>query len=435
MNSKASFPSVEEYAALDVSAGSALDLDLQKTITNEQSRDEVLQLTDDFHHDPSCLTPMMAAWYRANIAPKRLKALAELESAFQVDAIGDTGVRSSFFEAEVDKLAQTRRQDQHQAIEGFYREFHDLMHARDNARREYEEARAYENGRDPVLPRPIVYWSVLAFLMAMEFLINFESILRVPHIASPFIATGATILLAIALGAAGHIHGEILKQWNYYFGPHDKTRSLQGARWGSMGAVMLLAALSFIGYARTVFIIPLIQEARILGSAPPSLLGSVLSMLLTNVIVYVISAAWSFIRHDQNPDYVVKAVRYNELKSQVLRKTTGLNAEFDRLDERYRQDIARAEGFERQQRGTPNYPINMERVSWVKSKDESVRGALDRYRNSLVQKTRDTGGDIRFQVAVLNKEDAAKTQYLTAEEYLAIHIHLKMLSTSSERGL
>lgn len=422
--------SLDAYLLLPVGPGEALNEQLQACVETEQAAHGCVTLTDDFSHEPADLTPVMRAWYSAEVAPRRLQALAELRARFGDDRFGAGAVRGHLFESELDQLEHDRRASQRTVHDRFHRENTSLVKARDIARSEYEHERALAGSRDPILPRPTLYFAVLLVFVVGEFLLNIESIRQVPIITSWALATGATAFCALALGWAGHIHGQMLKQWSFWFGPQDTGRTFEGARYLGIGKVLLFMALGFIAYARSSFIFPKIQQAAILGVRPPSLLGSILAMLLTNVIVYAASAAWSFLRHDANPEYVNKAIKYEKLRQTLQSRIGGLNTELARLDQKHLQNVGRIQSFDREQQSAAAYTLNRAAFARFQAKDEAVKGAMDRYRTALVRRLRREKIDPVFVKARLDKEDAAKTERLSAEDWLATSLGIKLISAS-----
>ena len=86
-------------------------------------------------------------------------------------------------------------------------------------------------GREALVWQPLWYWTVLSFFMLPEFLINWDSFLKIPGF-TPAYATGLMLVVAIAFGFSAHSVGRIIKQWKELFGGHVEFTERRKARQG-----------------------------------------------------------------------------------------------------------------------------------------------------------------------------------------------------------
>lgn len=420
------------YAALDLAPGSTLDKALMDELQHEHAPNGRLTLTDDLGIDPSGLTPRMMNWFKTNIAALRLRALSEMIARFESDSIEAGSGRGRLLEAELDRLEQSRLQFRSRTIAAFWRDAAEKVRERDQRRMEYTDMRA-EMGRDPVRLRPIVYAAGLLVVLILEGLINFESFLKAPFISSPILALGATLLVAGSIAAAGHIHGELLRQSNHFFGPHSRERNWEGAKLGALGGFLFSIGMILAGGARYYIILGEQAAMTALGEAPPSMAGSMTTMLMGNLIVYGLGVFWSYFHHDANPEFPKAEKAYLKAQEAFDRAyQKEMKQELDRADEKHRQDVEKAHQFERSQRGAPRYALNRDAFASFSAADKAVEGALLRYRAALVQALRKDGAEPVFQQSVVTEDDGARLRVLDASDLLAQPIQLKLISNVAE---
>jgi hypothetical protein len=420
---------LEKYVTLDVKAGSELDKALMGRVSEEQAAVGRIHLSDDYSVLPFGLTPQMQSWFLETVAPVRGQALSEIKGLFSADVFGEAGSRGHLHESELGQADQIRTNARRDVITQFYRGQETRIRERDGARRDYDTLRAREGGREPVAPSPWLYGLGLFVVLVIEMLLNFESLEKLPIIKSPFMASGAAMILALGLGFSAHVHGEILKQWHWYFGPQDRVRMWQGGRLLVLAELALSATLVFIGYARYEYILPKVQEALLLAQDPPSAVLSVLFMVSSNFIVFLVGVYWSYRNHDLNPEYPKKYHKWLKHRRLFEKAFLGLKAELGRLDSKHAEDVQSLGQFDSTQRSAPNYNRNREAVQAFLAADAGVRGALERYRTRLIKHLREAGKDPEFILPIV-AEDGSTAITLTAEKYLAgeTTLHLKVLT-------
>lgn len=192
-----------------------------------------IMLTGDLDQSPAGLTPNMSAWYARFVAGRRHAAIAAVRNRFEGDQV--RGVPSILAESEIDRVGHETARAKHRALNEFFTNRAALMRASDELARDYERMCAEQGGRKPRMISPKLYAAGLGVVVLLELFLNFESFMAVRFIGSPFLATGITALVALAIGWASHLHGTLLRQWDYYFGPHDQVRRLQGWRMLGIG--------------------------------------------------------------------------------------------------------------------------------------------------------------------------------------------------------
>jgi len=342
-----------------------------------------IHLTGGLDGAPHGVTPQMAAWFSEHIAPRRNAAIAAVCGQFAADTI--RGVPTIFLEYERDRISAEIRQDKKTVIDEFKRSSATAQKDAEEARLEFETELAIQGGRQPRMVHPALYGFGLLLILLVEFPINLDGFLRWLH--TPMFATGATIVVAAMIGTASHFHGTLLKQHYWYFGPHDKTRKMQGAKLLAMGSVLLSVALVLAGAARYFFMLPEIRRIILTGGAPPSMVSSVVILLASNIGVYLVGMAWAFLAHDEIPDYPSKKRKADVLRGQLdsaFRRE--VKEELDRLDQKAASQMERLASRDTLQKTSPRYLRNREFVAALQEKDGEVIGALANYRAQLARR-------------------------------------------------
>ena len=172
-----------------------------------------------------------------------------------------------------------------------------------NAEKKYDEARRNlesnwisrrdtEKGRQP---SATAWWYVLALLGggAVEWLLNYESFSGLFGV--PALATGSTVLVAVMVAFASHMHGEWCRQPIRREQLRAGKQSEQGYRWVFWGvSVSLLVVFGFVVTVRFLSWSELSELGLELSVWP-----KVLTTLADNVIVWVIGGVLSFFAHSE----------------------------------------------------------------------------------------------------------------------------------------
>src|SRR5438309_5910196 len=377
---------ITDYLAVDLGPRSEavawLDVRTEEEETEEGA---VVTLTGDLESAPAGLTPSMSAWYARFISARRNAAIESVRSLFERDRIRD--VPSILLESELDAKAHECAKAKHRTLDEFYKRHADIRRDAESLQRDYDMMLADEGGRKPRMVSPVVYVLGLLFVVMLEVFLNFESFMSVRFINSPFLATGITSLVALGIGWASHLHGSLLRQWDYYFGPHDKVRRYQGWRMSAIGGVLLMVALGAVLGARYYYILPKIQQAILLGVAPPSLLGSLLFMIAGNVIVYLVGCTWAYVTHDEIPDYPTVKRRAEAIRAKYDRAfRREVAEELTRLDQKLAADQDKIRHRARAQESSSRHAANRSLFGLVRQKDDEVCAVLLDYRARLTRK-------------------------------------------------
>lgn len=378
-------PEIAEYQALDLSAASEAVAWLDVRAENEESEaHSIVPLTDDLDQSPAGLTPNMSAWYGRFVAARRHAAVAAVRSRMEADTV--RGVPSILLESELDRVRHETARSKHRTLNEFYVNNGPLKAEADQLAQDYERMRAEQGGRKPRMVSPILYAAGLAFVVMLELFLNFESFMAVPFIGSPFLATGITGLVALGIGWAAHLHGTLLRQWDHFFGPHDRILRLQGWRMLGIGSTLLTVALGAVLGARYFYILPRIEQAILLGTEPPSLIGSLSFMIAGNVIVYLVGAAWAYVTHDEIPDYPSvkrRADAKRDAYDRAFRRQVA--EEVNRLEQKAAAEEDKLRKRAGSQEVSPNHVANRRLFQLVRNKDDEVGAILKDYRNRLAR--------------------------------------------------
>ena len=344
---------------------------------------------------PGAVTPAMAAWYASCVAGPRGKAIAELQAGFLNEKMPPGSPQSTFLEVQRDEVRSRSLSERIEQTSQFLDHNGALLHRFERARIEFNTLKA-RHGREPVARRPVVYAIALLLLVALEAFINFESFLKVPYITSPFLATGATMAVAAAIAAASHFHGVVLRQWNYLFSPQDpgdkahSSRRSDAIRRLVIGGLLLTVALGMVAGSRYYYLREYIVQARILGSAPPSMFGGITFMLFGNLVAYLVAVLVAYGLHDPDPNYAEKDL---ELKrsSKALEKIKARRRKEQESQRRGLDNALAAEANQANNAKGPNYALLRAGVDHVIAKDQEVVATLLDYRNALVQSFLESG--------------------------------------------
>ena len=419
---------VEAYGNLDVSSSSPTFQALVESV-DQEAKARSIGLTGAKQafdaRQPSRLTQAMSAWYMAHVAGLRVAAISEVNNEFRGEAEADSRAKSIYLEVERDKIRTTGIRAAIVETERFLHKHKELIEHHDEARQEFSTLKARLGGREPVRTKVWLYLLILFGLVLLEAFINFESFMRVPYITSPFLATGATVAVALGIAVAAHFHGVVLRQAHFLFSPQEaaeqghKPRQNDAIRRVVIGFVLLTLALLMVAGSRYYYIRDSILLAQILGTAAPSMTGGIVFMLFGNIVAYIVALSVAYVFHDPNPLYAEKDVELRRATKQLeaVKKTRLLAQET--LRHGTENELAARSKQDSTARG-PRYAELRQQADIVDKKDQQVLGALLAYRTRLVQALHD-----RSDVKIFRYSDSAyddllplgTDQMLTPEEY------------------
>lgn len=399
---------IDAYKALDLSITSDARRQLMDRLPDEAGSNTVIDLTKArLRHNaqnPGGLTPAMSAWFAARVAGPRGKVIADLVGAFQAEKMPAGSPQSTFLEVQRDDVRSRSLGERIEQTNQFLDHNRSLIERFNRSRLEFNTLKS-RHGREPTTPRPIVYVAALFLLVTLEAFINFESFLKVPYITSPFLATGATMAVAVAIAMAAHFHGVVIRQWNYLFAPQDPSDKSHGSRRSdavrrlAIGGALLAIALAMVAGSRYYYLREYIVQARILGSSPPSMFGGISFMLFGNLVAYLVAVLVAYNLHDPDPNYAEKDREFK----QATKRLDRVKAQRKSQQESQRQGLDNALHAEANQatnaRG-PNHSNLRGQVDLLVEKDQEVIAVLLDYRNALVQSflTAGEGDEPRFRL-------------------------------------
>jgi len=421
--------SMDDYCGLDFTGPEGLGKNLMASAGNGADSARRVRLTDNLGVYPAGLTPNMSDWYGRYVEPKRLGALADL--AAEYGRVRVKGVAATMFEQRRDEIEQKRVNSSQRAIDNFHQRNNGLQRDVNEAEQLYRELYNAYDGREPIAPHPLLYWGGLLVIIALEVAINFESFRQMPYITSLFLATGATLIIALAFGFASHIHGTIWKQRKFQFGPAEYNRQKQGWWLFSIGSALLFFGISSVGAARYYYLVPVIQEAILTGSPPPSIPFSIGFMLLGNILVYLLGCVWAFMNHDEDPEYPKRKRRYDALSHLYkMRKARELSGHLAQVTAKAQEDTEKARNADKVMGQNPTYADVKKAVTRFQEQDANVLAVLSTYRNDLMGQVR--GKDVVFELPTPSADDGLIDKRMTPEEYAGHAFKLKWITTTPE---
>lgn len=434
---EASVTATDDYKSLDLGPDSSIRHHLMSRLPGEAASNSAIDLTRARlrynAQTPGALTPGMAAWYSQFVAGPRGKAIAEIHSGFLGEKMPAGSPQSTFLELRRDEVRSESLASRINETGQFLDHNRGLIDRYDRSRLAFNTLKA-RHGREPTPRRPVLYLFALLLLVTLEAFINFESFLKVPYITSPFLATGATMAVAAAIAAASHFHGVVLRQWNYLFAPQDPGDKSHAARHSDalkrlvIGGVLLLVALGMVAGSRYYYLRDYIVQARILGSAPPSMFGGITFMLFGNIVAYLVAILVAYGLHDPDPNYAEKDLEFKRaakaLEKIKTRRRAAQESQRLGLDNALAAEVNQASNA----RG-PSYSLLRAGVDQVVAKDQEVVAALLDYRNALVQSSleKGDGDEPRFRLPEGGFEDVIPTsldRMLTPRQYASESIVL-----------
>lgn len=421
---------IKEYLALDLGDASALRKGLMDRMEIEAEQD-LIPLTDLADGSPPFLTQTMDAWFRDEIAFTRRRALEQVKNRLASDKPHE-GAPGCLIEAEREEVEDAYIRDCREARKQVRQKrradqlkIDDLQLKIGQGKREFAALRA-ELGREPRVPNPLLYWGLMLVVCIAEGLINFESFASLSW-ATPFIATGLSFVIGLAIALAAHMHGTLIKQWRAYFDDDvdPKERWVAGRMFG-IGTTCLTFSLAAVAYARNVYFAQNALSAAAFGDGGGGqkfwIVGG---SLLGNMIVYLVGVVLAYLMHDA-------VAKYAELKKTLEKETAQRDALMTSIDAEIAARLKGADTHRRRalealdnrddaQRTAPEYTANRKLFDSIVAQDNRVVGALQGYRIGLCKKKKADG-----EAFVRNDEyDADVKVRLDSAGYLQLPLKLK----------
>lgn len=430
---------LHQYLSMDLRPNSQRYNDLMAHIevaVQQAQYSPEIHLTQLTGEVPANLTSAMETWYQ-RVSLDRPRALAEVKAAFESDRL-QKGAKGQFTQAELDKAydeylnRKIKFINDHRATKrAQYQKLAQLETDKSNARNAYEQMRADLGDREPKMLNWSLYLFGLLMVGVAEALLNYESFASIKW-ASPAIALGMTVLVAIALAFASHCHGTLLKQWEYFFGNHREDVSRWVAyRLLTMGSTAFTLALSAVYYARDTYLTDMTLVKSTIGSqldtSPLWIIGG---SLLGNVIVYVVGVMLAYFMHDSNPDYPDKKDELLRIEADHKKLQDQLDLqrrrEFEKLSAKLEETKKTISNIEKLQRNSPNYSANHNLFAQLQQQDRNVEAALKDFRSRFlgaIGQIRDNR--ISGAIIFVRHTEEAELKYATSAEFDGLPIKLK----------
>ncbi len=424
---------IDEYSTADFGRKSSAYNELIGELENEVSQ-ESIELSDFVGRQPAYLTPVMLAWYQDHVEAKRIGALATIDAIFS--SIGEKG-RTVFLALETDRIEDDRLDrkrtikkahiDRNQAA---YGRLSALREAMESAEQLYQDKQNDHGGRHPTVPG-WWYWLLLGFVGIFEAMINFESFSAL-NFMTPAIALGSTVVIAIVLALASHLHGTLIKQWSYYFGEHreDIDRFAAHRMW-VLGSIALGAVLGSVWYARAAYLAESITEAAIIGGTEPSWLSTVGGSLLLNLAVYIAGVIIAYLSHDRDPSFtdafLTRAKFQRQYRAAQEKIERANNRQFRRIDAEAEERLKAARAADRvlRNRHRNEYREAERQFKRLVAKDAAVESTLNDYRNKLVAAAR--GQKLMIKVPAQIRTEDSDVELISPQKFNAKPIRLKYI--------
>jgi hypothetical protein len=414
---------LQPYTDLNLSAGGDVAKYLMRRVEKEASQEQIY-LTDIIGPQPANLTPAMRDWYQSCVGPIRNQALKSLSRMFDERPLAD-GAQGFLLQSRVakldEKLGKSKRACYKSVAEKYSTDAEDIERLSKELRQrrnEFEDRRA-ELGRDPKILNPFVYCVGLLFILVAESFLNFASFSALSW-ATPFIATGSTLIVAACIAFAADVHGTFLRRYDYYFGPaHEDVDRSSAWRAIILGSVALIFALAFVYYARSAYLAMYLASVGAFGlsgqghSAAWIIGGS----LLGNVLVYLVGCGWAWLLHDADPKYpdMKKGIDSREAQYKALyQKLAAIRGrEIDKLNAQFARDEANAKQANTAFISQAYFQRPLQLLARFQGQDGRVVGLLQEYRSELLKAMKDRGNNILFVAS--NDDPSAPTKWTPAE--------------------
>lgn len=405
---------LRRYEALELGPGSLAATGLLDRAEGEARAGAITLTTENEAGVPAgMMTPAMRGWFTEHVAPARSAAIAETQDAARLvePSRGTPGV---LLRAEADAARQHHAKRRGDNARAFREANGALLNRRQTARSEHDALRFEEGGRDAKTPSHWLEFGVLfPLIMLPEGLLNFESFRRAPMIQSDFMALGATVIVGVGIGIAAYLIGRFVRQVAHYMRADSQRHGQTGWSFLGIGLSTLAVALGVVGYARYYYLLPQVQEAVILGQAPPNIALQTGSLLLGNLVVFLIGVAVTFLLNDPNPDYSDKARRLGKLDRQADKLHAAKVAKPRRGFDRALKDAEdKAGSMDRQMSGKEGYADLKRRVAAIEAKDGEVASLLERYKDALL-----AAGAERFDRTATAADRTEETERVSVSDF------------------
>ncbi|PCK77482.1 hypothetical protein CPT34_29655 [Rhizobium sophoriradicis] len=422
--------SIDSYRELNLDPDSEIVKQLMSGIESEFGS-SAIRLTDHVGSTPSNLTPTMSSWYITYIAGPRGQALDSVGGLLGANNDQNRS-RGVFLEREISHEENQRIERKRQAIKASretraadYDRYEESRIEYQKGKDTYDELRARHN-REAKLT-PFWYIPLLVLVGITEMLINFESFSR-NKAYTPAIALGVTIIVALMLAYASHVHGTFLRQIETRLGAHRRDGDRAAAwRMFSIGTVLLAIALGAVYYARSIMYADILLENAVMGGNAPSPLFVIGGSMIGNLGVYAVGVIIAFFGHDEDhhfPEALQGKIKA-EKKMYALREkiSAPLKREFENIDATCEKAIEQVKNKHASLGSNKDFLASRTLFAQIKEQDTKVLAALQVYRGKLLTALK--GQAPRFEVQP--EIETAEYEFLDSSAYAALPLSLKYI--------
>ncbi|WP_346796624.1 hypothetical protein R5M92_14205 [Halomonas sp. Bachu 37] len=197
------------------------------------------------------------------------------------------------------------------------KEFKDHNEEAAEAEKQYKKMYEKHGNRHAKIVKHAIYIPLLALVGMVEWLINWEAANAL--FAQPYLAAGIVIVVALAVAAASHEHGTLVKQWSHRCGfaaePAIRKRNYTALAFTTL---LFVAAMTLVGYMRYKLAFNDLVGASAFGGTNPfgarGTMGEVYTAvgmtLMGNLIVWLLGAMVAYWFHDSDPKFSDARVRH-----------------------------------------------------------------------------------------------------------------------------
>jgi hypothetical protein len=428
MNNMTDGIQVDTYRNLDLSPNGELVGNLLAGISNESETTQI-RLTDHIGDLPANITPYMASWYRSYISGPRGQALDTVATILGANN-DQKRTRGVFLERtishEQDRRIEQKRQAQKSSREkraADYERYDESRHEYAKAKEDYDELRA-RHGRE-ARPTPLWYLPAIGSIGIFEAMINFESFTAI-KMFTPAIALGVTLIVAVAIAYASHLHGTVIRQLESRFGAHRKDGDRSSSVWMlSIGFLILAAVLLLVYYARNSLFAEQLLENSVIGGDAPSAFFMIGGSMIGNILVWLVGVAIAFFAHDEDHNYpdALKHKIKAEKKMYALHERINqpLKREFEKIDATCEKEISQARNKHASLASDKEFSTGRALFAKVSEQDTRVIAALELYRMQLTSALKGKRAQFEVQPELETVED----EMLDPVQYAARPLLLK----------
>jgi hypothetical protein len=396
--------------SFDLDSAAAKDLFAR---LNEESTHSTIPLTPLYSSEalPPYFTPNMASWYKYFVQPYRTRLLNDVTEELQAQS-GRRGQKPFILEIERDRI-EMRKYDAIQTERDAFMLRKDAanIYAELSDKSDQYNLIKSDHGRDAKRWTPVLYWVVLFIFMVPEFMINWESFLKIPVLMNtPALVLGSVLLVAAFFAFSSDRIGMVLKQRQDRFGggvSATERRKSHFELW--LGLVLFLIGMGIVVWGRYMLITDIIREKSILkgegfGSEEMLLFAGA---LLGNIGVWLAGVLWSFVKHDSVPEFSELQASVEKLRSEMSRiynkHLTSRNQRHILAAQKLMEQLDKSDKAQ-QARATGSQDAR-QLFNSLRNKDDEALALLEEYRSRLVSKIKSQSRHVVFLIDDISKAD------------------------------